>query len=135
LNRKGVLEIVMSMARYKTIIVVLLMLVFTGQVLASANMFCQGDSSEQMMSSSMSDHMSMSDHAMHTDMDATLTDSSDGFGCCLNADCDLGGCTVAAVMPSVQPLFTSTIVALVSYPHVIAVNQQVSSLFRPPISR
>lgn len=122
----------MLMARYKTIIVVLLMLLFTGQVMASAKLSCQSQSSqpsEQIMP------LDMVDHSQHLGLDPSLADGTAAFDCCPNCDCNLGGCTAAAVLPAVQSLFISGIVSLTSRDNELAENQLAVSLFRPPISR
>jgi hypothetical protein len=122
-------EKVMLMARYKTIIVVLLTLFFTGQVLASAKLSCPSQSSEQTISSDMMDH------SQHLKMDSSSADTMAGAECCPNCDCNLGGCTATAVLPTAQSLFVTGVVSLTNHHNELAANQLAVSLFRPPISR
>jgi len=126
---KGVLNKVMLMARYKTIIVVLLTLVFTSQVLASAKLSCQSQLSEQTISSDTIDH------SQHLGMDSSSANTMADCECCPNCDCNLGGCTATAVLPSAQSLFVTGVVSLASHHNELAANQLAVSLFRPPISR
>jgi len=122
----------MLMARYKTIIVVLLTLVFTGQVLASAKLSCQSQSSQSSEQTISSDMM---DHSQHLRMDSSSADTMAGAECCPNCDCYLGGCTATAVLPTAQSLFVTGVVSLASHHNELAANQLAVSLFRPPISR
>ena len=122
----------MLMARYKTIIVVLLTLVFTGQVLASAKLSCQSQSSQSSEQTISSDMM---DHSQHLKMDSSSADTMAGAECCPNCDCNLGGCTATAVLPTAQSLFVTGVVSLTNHHNELAANQLAVSLFRPPISR
>jgi len=122
----------MLMARYKTIIVVLLTLVFTGQVLASAKLSCQSQSSQSSEQTISSDMM---DHSQHLRMDSSSADTIAGAECRPNSDCNLGGCTATAVLPTAQSLFVTGVVSLASHHNELAANQLAVSLFRPPISR
>ena len=122
----------MRTAKYKHIIVTLLMMTFIGQVVASTTVSCQSQpaplqSHEQIVDSGMMDH---SQHM-------TLSDSSAdeiALECCPDCDCSLGGCT-SAVLPTAQPAFSSNITALISNYNELAERQLTVSLFRPPITR
>lgn len=126
---KGELAKVMRKARYKTIIVVLLTLVFTGQALASGKLSCQNRSSEQKISSDMVDH------SQHMGMDSSSGDTMVSFECCSNCDCNMGGCTATAVLPAGPSLFVTEVDSLASHYNESTANQLPVSLFRPPISR
>lgn len=113
--------------------VVMLVLVFTGQVLASAKSSCQSgvaQSSEPMMASDC-----CVDHSQHLNSDASLADETAALDCCPDCDCILGGCTTAAVLPVSQSLFISYIGSVTPHDNVLALTQLSTSLFRPPISR
>ena len=119
----------MLMARSKAMIVILLALVFTGQALASAKLSCQNQSSEQMISSDMADH------SQHFKMDSSSSETMSGFECCPSCDCNLGGCTTIAILPTVQSPFVVGVVSLASHHVEFSANHLAVSLFRPPISR
>ena len=131
LQTTGAANKIMRMARYKTMIVVLLTLVFTSQVLASAKTSClnqSSPSSEQMVSDMM-------DHSQHGGVDASLPDETTALDCCPDCDCDLGGCTATAVLPSAQTLATSYNVSLRPNGNQLASKRLAAAFFRPPIFR
>lgn len=122
----------MRIAKYRNIIVALLMMTFVGQVVASTSVSCQNEpvspqSQEKMMDSGMMDH---SQHM-------TLSDSPAddiAFECCPDCDCSVGGCA-ALVLPASQPAFTSHLSSFTTSYNELAENQLTVSLFRPPIAR
>jgi hypothetical protein len=124
----------MRMARYKTIIVGLLILVFTGQGLASAKTSClnqlspSSEHSEQVVSDSV-------DHSQHRGLDAYLPDETAALDCCPDCDCNLGGCTATAVLPSAQSLSMSYSVSLRPRDNQLASKRLAATFFRPPIFR
>lgn len=125
----------MRIAKYRNIIVALLMLAFIGQVAASATVSCQmqsqlpqpSESHEQMMDSSVMDHSQHMSKASVSEVDITLE-------CCTDCDCSLGGCNLFALSAS-EPMFLSKLQSPKSRYTSMAETQLVASLFRPPISR
>ena len=120
------------MPGFKTMVAVLLMLVFTGQVVASAKLSCHSQSSlpdEQLMP------LDRVDHSEHLGMDPLLSDGAAAVDCCPNCDCSLGGCAVVVAIPAVQSLFIPGVAWLTNRHNELAINQLAVSLFRPPISR
>ena len=147
----------MLLAKYKKLIVLLLVLVFTGQVLASIKMCCQ-TSSPQPFEQTITTQVpnldksvladmphAMMDHSRHLSMDAFSVDSSvdslnvntllsaAALDCC--ADCDLSGCHVAVVLPSAPSVFTIGAAALLSPDHKMDARLSITAFFRPPILR
>jgi len=118
----------MLMARYKTLFVMLLTLVFTGQALASTIMSCQSQSPEAVSA------VNMSDHSQHMSMEKSLVDTEINSECCASDGCSFGGCTVTAVLPLAQPFLLAGLRSSSGQYYNLALNQRVSSLFRPPIS-
>lgn len=119
----------MKIARYKTFIVVLLMLVFTGPVLASVKLSCHSQTSDQNTSSDMMDH------SQHLGMDTSPADAAADFECCVDCDCNLNGCTATAALSAPQSLSVTGYAPLASHYNELAVTQPTVSLFRPPIFR
>jgi len=118
----------MLMARYKTLIVMLLTLVFTGQVLASTIMSCQSQSPESASSANMADH------SQHMSMDKPPIDTELGAECCANDDCNFGGCTITAVLPLAQSTLLAGLALSSGQHHDLALRQRMTPLLRPPIS-
>lgn len=118
----------MLMARYKTLIVMLLTLVFTGQVLASTIMSCQSESPEAVSSASLTDH------SQHMNMDKPPVDTEFGAECCASDDCNFGGCTVTAVLPLAQSLLLTELASSSGQYYCLALSQRMTPLLRPPIS-
>ena len=91
------------------IILVLLMLVFSVQVLASANSYCHHESSAtESAEHAMPSHMA--DHSEHLDLDssAAMSTASD---CCPDCDCSLSGCSTLVLL-SVSHILLSSEIAL-----------------------
>jgi len=113
----------------------LVMMTFTGQVLASTIVSCQSQSAPSQSREQEIDSVVM-DHSQHM-MSLTTSSTDDGAGsaCCLDCDCSLGGCSATAVLPLDQHLFISDMVPLTSHYNELVDSQLTVSLFRPPISR
>jgi hypothetical protein len=121
----------MRLARYRNIIVALLMVAFVGQAVASSAMSCLSEISEiprqeQVIETSAVDH---SHHMnINADNDLETAESCSDGGCCL------GGCS-AAMLPVAQPTFIYNDVLLTGHYLSPPKNQLTVSLYRPPISR
>jgi len=130
---KIVMNELMRRVRYQRILLVLLMLVFGGQVMASANISCQNQTSspqstEQAMGSDMVDH------SQHLGLNSSA-DEATSLDCCPDCDCSVGGCSASAALPTTQELFSPYVVLLTSRYNELVDDQLSVSLFRPPISR
>ena len=108
------------------ILMVLLLLVFIGQVTAASAISCETDQQNQSM---------MIDHSQH-DMNNQANDSSSSQtdDCCAdNSSCPMSSC-ISIALP---PLYASFSVASVSdtfqLPINLALSQSLTSLYRPPI--
>lgn len=134
----------MLLAKYRHLIVILLMMTFIGQVVASAGVSCQsqGASSqfdEGVIGMNMSKSSAMS-HFQHSgsDVDSTVIDRAAPLDCvndcCPGGNCSLGGCVVA-ILPESQAEFILHFTPLISHSIRVSENQLASSLYRPPISR
>jgi hypothetical protein len=123
----------MQIAKYRNIIVALLMMTFIGQVVASTTVPCQSQpaplqSHEQMVDSGVMDH------SQHMSLKASSVDAITALECCPDCDCSLGGCASAAV-PTSQSAFASNLASSMSHYIELTESQLAVSLFRPPISR
>lgn len=119
----------MIRVKRKKIILVLLMLVFSIQVVASANVTCHHKTS----SSEASMHVmpsTMVDHTQHLNL-ASSADATTEPDC----DCNVGDCSNSAIV-SVPQLLTSLDIFLVSglYSEIFESKLTFPSL-RPPVSR
>jgi len=134
----------MLLARYRHLIVILLMMTFIGQAVASAGISCQsqGTSSQfdgEVTGMNMSKSSAMS-HFQHpgSDVETTVTDRVVPLDCvndcCPGGNCSLGGCVVA-IFPESQAEFILHFTPLISHSIRVFENQLASSLYRPPISR
>lgn len=125
----------MQIAKYRNIIVMLVMMAFTSQVMASMVISCQSQSTPSQSREHVIDSVVI-DHSQHM-MSLTIpaTDNDAGSVCCLGCDCSLGGCSATAVLPSGQHLFISDIGILTNHYNELVHGQLIVSLFRPPISR
>ena len=121
----------MRKVRYQKILLVLLMLVFGGQVMASANISCQSQTSSPQPTEQTMDS-DMMDHSQHMGLNASAVDSLD---CCPDCDCSIGGCSASAALPATQNLFSSDAVLLTNRYNERVDTQLTASLYRPPISR
>lgn len=124
---------IMRIARYRNLIVTLLMVIFIGQTVASTNVSCESlpsphQSHEEMMAPAKIGQ------SQHAGLHSASADGVSASECYLDCDCSLGGCGTA-VLPGTQPAFTSDLASLTSHYNELAENQLAVSLFRPPISR
>ena len=123
----------MLTVRYQNICIVLLMLVFSMQVIASSSDSCHNQnapiqSSEQIITSVIGDHSQHAGLISPSDINA-LVDY------CPNCDCNLDGCVSSATLPITENVFSTNLTSLTSS-HIEAVHAYSStSIFRPPISR
>jgi hypothetical protein len=124
----------MLAAKYRHMIVALLMMLFIGQVVASTSLSCQSLSAplqghEQMIDSSMMDH------AQHMGSNTLSFVDTATVECCADCDCSLGGCTSSVALPVYQATFSASFKSKAGYYNESADSQLVVSLFRPPIIR
>jgi|SaaInlStandDraft_1057018.scaffolds.fasta_scaffold04205_7 hypothetical protein len=120
-------------AKYQNIFLIILMLVFGGQALASEIFSCHiqpsvAQSTEQAMGS---DTM---DHSQHLAPDSYV-DEDPLVDCCSQCDCSVGGCSNSAVLPTTQDLVSFTLLLPTSHYNESGHDKPASSLFRPPASR
>ena len=119
----------MPRIRYQKILIVLLMLVFGGQTIASVIISCKNkdhssQSSSQALISGMVDH---SQHLMGLNSSTDEAVSPD--------DCpDCNYCFSSTTMPSVQSFSSSIVVSATSRYNQLVDTNLTSYLFRPPIS-
>lgn len=114
--------------RYQKILIVLLMLVFGGQAIASVSISCQNQASSSQ-SSEMVDH---SQHLLGLNMS---TDEAVSLDDCPDCDCNLHRCFSSTTLTSDQSLSSSIIVSVTRLHNEGFDTQLTSSLFRPPIFR
>ena len=124
--------------RYQRILVVLLMLLFGGQAIASVGFSCQNNnmsspqqSSDQML---MSDTMDHSQHMGKIGADSSI-DESATLEYCPDCDCSLERCFSSATLPMHQSIYSSSVMSVTSYTNELVDKQLYTSLYRPPISR
>lgn len=115
------------------ILLVLLMLVFGGQVLASANFSCHNEASSPQTTEQPMDSFMM-DHSQHLDLNSSA-DGVTSLDCCPDCDCSVGGCSNSAVLPAPQNLFSFDVVLPTSRDNERVDDKLTLSLFRPPVSR
>ena len=121
----------MRLARYRNIIVALLMMTFIGQTVASAGMSCQNQAAQSQSQEQIMDSAGM-DHSQHTGMNSSS--GLDLSECCPDCDCSLGGCVTPA-LPASQHTLASNLTTLASGYISPPENQLTVPLYRPPISR
>jgi len=123
----------MRTAKYRHLIVALLMMTFIGQVVASTSVSCQSLSAplqthEQMMDSGVMDH------SQHMGSNTVSFDGMAAADCCPDCDCSVGGCSSVA-LPAYQSTFSSSLKSQFGHYDESADLQLAVSIFRPPISR
>ena len=123
----------MRTAKYRHMIVALLMMAFIGQVVASTSMSCQSLSAPSQAHELMMDS-SMMDHSQHMGSNAFSLDGAATADCCPDCDCSLGGCSSVA-LPAHQSTFSSSLKSIAGHYDESANFQLAVSLFRPPITR
>jgi hypothetical protein len=115
------------------IFLVLLMLVFGAQVLASANFSCHNETSSPESAEQAMDSYMM-DHSQHLTLDSSA-DGVTSLDCCPDCDCSVGGCSNSAVLPATQHLFSFDMVLPTNRDNERVDDKLTLSLFRPPVSR
>ncbi len=131
IERKTTANELMLFARYKNLIIALLMMTFVGQSVASVSLSCQNPATQSQLHEQTMDAAGM-DHSQHAGMNSSA--GSDSSECCPECDCSLGSC-FTAVLPASQHAFAFNPATLTSRFVSPAENQLTASLFRPPISR
>lgn len=123
----------------KTLMVLLVCLTFVGQAMASTVMSYHMMSMKVMNGQEKNQSMSMMDHSDHTMMNHASDDSDDSDesteDCCVKTcSCFTGGCSsIATLMKDINNnLFIDLSSKISSYSH-LALSQQPTSLYRPPI--
>lgn len=150
---KGALSKTMPMAKYQTMIVMLLTLVFTGQVLASAKPSCQGHLSASPEQQSVDTRSAaMADHSHHMPMAAnepsaavvadhlTSAHTTADHDCCSAGECssmacELSGCTSVLALSSTPVVLVAGLSLPAKYQRRFVITPLTTSLFRPPIFR
>jgi len=116
--------------KHQNILLVLLMLVFGAQVLASASFACHSEtSSPESAEQAMDSHMM--DHSQHLTLDSSA-DVVTPLDCCPDCDCSLGGCSNSVVLVATQNLFSFDMVLPTSRDNESVDDKLTLSLFRPP---
>lgn len=123
----------MIRVKCQKILLVLLMLVFSGQVLASANFSCHNEASSPEMTEQAMDSYMM-DHSQHLTLDSSA-DGVTSLDCCPDCDCKVGGCSNSAVLPAPQNLLSFDVALPTSRDNERVDDKLTLSLFRPPVSR
>ena len=95
-------------AKYQKTLIALLMLVFGGQVLASANFSCHNETSSPKTTEHAMDSY-MADHSQHLTMDSSA-DGVTSLDCCSDCDYTVDGCSNCAILPATQNLFSFNVV-------------------------
>ena len=123
----------MIRVKCQKIILVLLMLVFSIQVLASANSYCHHESSvTESAEHAMPSHMA--DHSEHLELGSSA-DMAAAPDCCPDCDCSLDGCSSLAILSVSQILISSEIALPASHYNQRFEGLLALSFFRPPVSR
>ncbi|MCR8923559.1 hypothetical protein NO559_12310 [Dasania sp. GY-MA-18] len=121
------------MAKYKTLIVMLLLLSLFGQAAASVNNSCLGFSYANAGQDQMA--TAMVDHSQHAAMMALITDEQNNTDNCCGCDCRFDGCgTMAVIDAAAQTLASTWPAAKPCYNNNKLSHSLVASLFRPPIT-
>jgi hypothetical protein len=120
----------------KTLMVLLICLTFVGQAVASTVMSYHMISMKVMSDQEQTQSVSMMDHSDHTMMNHASDDSDESTeDCCVKScSCFTGGCSsIATLMKDTNNnLFIDLSTKIFSYSH-LALSQQPTSLYRPPI--
>jgi hypothetical protein len=119
-----------SLNKDKLLMVLLMLLVFTGQAVAFAVSSCQMDTD-----SSATMELSMMDHSGHSMMDTVSDTATPMTMDCCDQDCNfLGSCGSLMMTTSAYTFSSAVITPLDSSPVTVLLNSQSpSSLYRPPI--
>lgn len=130
---KTVMNELMPRIRYQKILIVLLMLVFGGQAIASVSISCQNQAPSSQ-SSSQTLISGMVDHSQHLLGLNSSTGEAVSLDDCPDCDCNLHRCFSSTTLPSAQSFSSSIVVSVTSLYNELIDTQFTSSLFRPPIS-
>jgi hypothetical protein len=123
----------MLTVRYQNICIVLLMLIFSMQVIASSSDSCHNQNAPTQSSGHIITSV-MGDHSQHVGLKSP-TDINVLVDYCPDCDCNLDGCVSSATLPITENVFSTTVISLTSS-HIEQVHTYSStSIFRPPISR
>lgn len=123
----------MRTAKYRHLIVALLMMTFIGQVVASTSVSCQ-NLSAPLQAHELTVDSGVMDHSQHMGSGTVSLDGMAAADCCPDCDCSLGGCSSVA-LPAYQSTFSSSLKSLTGHYDESADFQLAVSLFRPPIFR
>lgn len=123
----------MRTAKYRHVIVALLLMMFIGQVIASTTVSCQSSSASMPVHGQMMDS-GVKDHSQHMGSDVVSSDGMAAADCCPDCDCSLGGCS-SVVLSVHQTTFYSSLKALTAHYDESVSSQLAVSLLRPPIVR
>ena len=127
----------MQIAKYRHILVALVMAAFIGSVTASEFTSCPNQTSPSYAVEPMhdvrmpNDGMTMS-HTQHAGIKSLLADKLAMLDCCPDCDCSTGGC-FTALLPAPQPTVSPGFTSARPNPHEVAISQLATPLFRPPI--
>lgn len=111
---------------------VLLLLVFVGQVAASTTISCLTDPQQQSIEIDHSTHV-MSNHANESSSSSALLETPFEDCCAENPDCSMSGCLLFALptfLKSSEVVFSTQNFEL---PINLALSQSLTYLYRPPI--
>jgi len=126
-----------SLGKHNVLVVMLMLLVFVGQVVASAINTCpKGSTTEQNsgLVAAMTDHSSHSNHNISASVPEADPNLSEN--CKLDCYCSLGGCASVAISTLQNNDVTEFLSQKINQTPFLALTSQIpSSLFRPPISR
>jgi hypothetical protein len=121
--------------------VVFALLAFTSQSFAVVNFPCSemnGHSKAPFMGSEMAMHMDMGmDHSIHLQIDDSATTTADTADCCSHEQCSMTSCISGAVaIVEINALFAAQFSKVLNVDYMVsALTADISSPFRPPISR
>jgi hypothetical protein len=121
----------------KTLMVLLLCLTFVGQVMASTVMSYHMMNMKGMSAQDQSHSMSKMDHSGHSmtiDSTSGTSEKSTDDCCAKTCSCFTGGCSSVAVL--IKDMSNESITDLspkISSVSSLVLNQQLKSLYRPPI--
>jgi hypothetical protein len=122
----------MLKGKYKTFLVVVLLLTYVGQSLAAANITCKNMASKLAHFEQSEKSGACAAHSKYLSNDTgKRTNSSD---CCPHCDCYLGGCSNTALPVTPQTVAHIRSPILVDGYAAATSNPFALSLFRPPIT-
>ena len=123
----------MRLSRFKIYIAMLVFLAFISQSFAAVNIPCAGMDNHAAPAMTEGDmNMAYADHAQPGDFDANVVADCCNQEQCSQADCISATVAVVGAQLPFPVLFSQTFNSEYSVSYLIA---EISSLFRPPISR